>query len=565
MPGILLAEPPHRVCHEENHSQINVVTLIPDPQKGWVNYLTSLSPIADNPPEEPDLNATREVPPACPDLSQLRVSTPEICTALADGQRATAQQIAAQKAAVSLSDLAAMRLMGGDIEATLKALRQAVSLDPQNQDAFHNLVAALSSHDLLRSTNLRIIQRHIANCWNTASWMSQYRRLLYLPLFLNLEFVLGKCNLQCRMCVGTSGKNAADRFRYLGVDDFRKMLEIAPTVSGITLSSGNSEPLLHPEFEEIIEIARKKQINLDVFTNGLPLTSRRARQMVDSGHVMMVNFSLDAATPQTYQRIRGAEFDRVLKKIEMLNEMKKQAGAELPAISLSFVAMADNIEELPAFVDLARRFDAQRVYVEELIGWENDPTTNQPAAQHPRCREFIREAQCRALATGISLQFSGRLVQEAKDGANESSQPKPICSIPDAAPSTGTPAMPLPETDEALEICTASPNSTLAYCSWLNGVWVEQDGRLDPCCLIHNVVDLGTVRDGPLLLNEKYTRVKEMFLQGWVLPQCVNQRACQYVQQQKTAGIPLRIIPPAELDLTPTATSSSIEMATSTC
>jgi hypothetical protein len=63
---------------------------------------------------------------------------------------------------------------------------------------------------------------------------------------------------------------------------------------------------------------------------------------------------------------------------------------------------------------------------------------------------------------------------------------------------------------------------------------------------------MGNLMDGPLFYNDKYARVKELLLAGKVFERCLSQNQCQYVQQQRAAGIPLRVITPDELgDLHP--------------
>ena len=233
--------------------------------------------------------------------------------------------------------------------------------------------------------------------------------------------------------------------------------------------------------------------------------------------------------PRRTAGVRGGDFDRLIRNIEMLQDMRKRAGVEVPWVSMSMVAMADNIEELPDFVSLSHRIGALRVYVENLTGWHDDPRGNYPATDNPRCSEFVQEARRRAEELDIRLKLTTGL--EKKDGAT---------------PTNGA----APPKDR----------QHLPHCSWLAGVDVQRDGGLEPCCLVHRVADLGSISDGPLLENEKYRRVKDLLLVGKVFERCAEQRNCEYVQQQLSAGIPLEIITPAELgDLAPAPRAAAIE------
>ncbi len=461
-----------------------------------------------------------------PSLNQVRIVNPRVREALTCGRKAEAQELATVQLSEAFCDLAIARLANDEVEEGFRLLQQAQHLQPESQGVLHNVAAALLVRRQLRRTNLEAVQRQLLNFWGRLDWPRKYRRLLYAPTFMNMEFVLGRCNLKCRMCLGGHDKDGSARFECLSPDDFDVALTAAPTVGGVTLSSGDSDPLLHPQFEEIIDIARRHEVLLSIFTNGLPLTARRCRKIVESGIFSMVNFSVDAATPETYRRLRGEDLRHLIARVEMLRSMMKERRAQRPALSLSFVAMADNIQELPAFVELASRLGAYRVYVEDLIGWDGPDSPNKPASDHPQCLAFVQSAQNVAARLALRLELPSRLRPDPRS-------PEPPPPAPDQQPVVELPSD--PGEDSAKQ---------LACCGWIGGVWVQKDGSLDPCCLIHSVADMGTVRGGPLLENKKFTRVKDSLLSGMVFKECLSQRSCQYVQQQLAAGRQLRVFTP---------------------
>jgi hypothetical protein len=116
--------------------------------------------------------------------------------------------------------------------------------------------------------------------------------------------------------------------------------------------------------------------------------------------------------------------------------------------------------------------------------------------------------------------------------------------------------------DAPKQAASAAPH--LHHCGWLHGIWVQQDGRFDPCCLVHDVVDMGSVQDGPILLNRKFARIKELLLDGQVFTDCANQRACAFVQQQKAAGVPLRIVKSENLGESSSANAHAAHAPSST-
>ncbi len=461
-------------------------------------------------------------------FDQTHIVDPRIRERLNAERGDEAFDLATRQIAEGLSDLAVVEAACGRLEPALDKLQDAVKACPDSQTAFHNLIATLLQHRLFKSDNFDAISRHMTHYWDTCEWLSQYRRLINMPTFLNLEFVRGKCNLRCRMCTGIHAEDHPKQLSYVSVDEFRTILAAAPTITGVTLSSGDSDPLLHPGFDRIVEAARDADVLLDLYTNGHALSARTCRKIVETQAVSMINFSIDAATPETYRKIRGADLGRLIRKIEMLGAMKAEGGGARPMIEVSLTAMADTIQELPGFVRLGARLGAERVFVGDLIGWLDDDGPNRVATEHPQCFEFVAEAQRLASEADVDLVLPERLLADAH--------------APGDAPPAGS--------------------RRLTVCGWISGVWVCQDGRLDPCCTVHGVADMGNIHDGPILENDKYARVKDLLRSGKVFERCLEQRGCEYIQQRRAEGTTPDVISREELgDLHPDAMASTPERA----
>ena len=460
-------------------------------------------------------------------LDQTLADDPQLRSQLDAGQAAPALETANRRLSASFSDLGLAYAANGKLPEAIKALQDGFNACPTSQSAFHNLLHVLLKHRQLRDTNYKSLLDFFNRNNGQIPWLIEYLPVLVMPTFLNLEFVAGKCNLRCRMCQGSRAHTPESKLVALSPAMFRKILEVAPTLEGCTLSSGDADPLLHPDFSEILDIAREKRSGLDLFTNGQALTTALSRKLVDSQAVRMINFSIDAATPETYRRIRGGDFLRLLKRIEILAKMRQDSGRPLPWLSFSFVAMADNIAELPQFVELAQQLGATRVFVEDLMGWPADSTENRPALDHPQCRQIVSAAAQKAADLKIEFVAPKMLLSSAA----------PSPSAPSAHPGDAVLAPPL----------TGQAAAALPHCGWVYGMWVNMDGSYNPCCMLGKVVDMGTVEDGPLYNNAKFSTVKKLLVEGKVFKQCCSQGNCVYVQQQKGKGHPLRIITRDEL------------------
>ena len=68
---------------------------------------------------------------------------------------------------------------------------------------------------------------------------------------------------------------------------------------------------------------------------GLPMV----KKILEAG-LTRLRFSLDAATKETFEKIRiGADYESVMKNIERFVELRNKGGYKLPVIGVNFVKM----------------------------------------------------------------------------------------------------------------------------------------------------------------------------------------------------------------------------------
>ena len=170
-------------------------------------------------------------------------------------------------------------------------------------------------------------------------------RLATLPLAI--VYVTDRCNSRCVTCdywqFGRTNMPVA-RARALAAE------LVAMGTSAVLLSGG--EPLLHPEWESIAAIFRSVGMKVWLLTAGLALAreAERVAAVVDQ-----VTISLDGATAETYESIRGvAAFDKVIAGARALTAL---------GVPTSFrtTVQRDNYSELPALVRLARATGVEQI------------------------------------------------------------------------------------------------------------------------------------------------------------------------------------------------------------
>lgn len=134
--------------------------------------------------------------------------------------------------------------------------------------------------------------------------------------------VTNKCNLRCKHCYNDSG---VKRENELTIEDMKKLIDYLADIGVLNIVFSGGEPLLHPDFLDLVEYARSKPLSCIIFTNGTLLTEEIVQQFKTLS-ILSVATSIDGATPETNDSFRGVpkSFEKTVKSIKMLKK------AEIP-------------------------------------------------------------------------------------------------------------------------------------------------------------------------------------------------------------------------------------------
>ena len=176
---------------------------------------------------------------------------------------------------------------------------------------------------------------------------------LAAPLYVAWQ-ITNECNLACLHCIEESGpgkafKDELDRESALAVVDQLMDHEVP------YLSFSGGEPMLHPNFFEMVERVTSRGSQLKIETNGHYLTPENCTRLKEL-EVKAVQVSLDGATSATFGRMRvRGEFDRTIEGIRNLV-------AASVDVEVNFSPAAFNIHEAARIVDLAFELGAVSFY-----------------------------------------------------------------------------------------------------------------------------------------------------------------------------------------------------------
>lgn len=170
------------------------------------------------------------------------------------------------------------------------------------------------------------------------------------PLHFFAEYT-SHCNLKCKMCY--HAVDSKERVVHnVSLETVEKVAEQCKKlgIPSIEIGSG-AECTLHPEFKDLLKILKTANgMDYILITNGTMLNENLMNLIIDL-QIERLQISVDAATSETYKKIRGGNYEKLEENINKFVELKKQRNSKLPILRLSFVKQETNIHEVNAFVE----------------------------------------------------------------------------------------------------------------------------------------------------------------------------------------------------------------------
>ncbi len=141
---------------------------------------------------------------------------------------------------------------------------------------------------------------------------------------LTVVEITDRCNLSCPTCYAMSSPHYG---RHRTVEEIEKMLDIIVANEGnpdvVQISGG--EPTVHPDFFEILDIAKTKPIkHLMVNTNGIRIAKdlEFAKRLATYQPDFELYLQFDSFKPEVLQQLRGKDLTDIrMKALEHLNEV----------------------------------------------------------------------------------------------------------------------------------------------------------------------------------------------------------------------------------------------------
>jgi [mycofactocin precursor peptide]-tyrosine decarboxylase / 3-amino-5-[(4-hydroxyphenyl)methyl]-4,4-dimethylpyrrolidin-2-one synthase len=174
-------------------------------------------------------------------------------------------------------------------------------------------------------------------------------RGLAAPICLTWELTYG-CNLACVHCLSSSGRRDP---RELTTAQARGVIDELHDLQVFYVNIGGGEPMIRPDFFELIGYATARDVGVKFSTNGTMLTPAAAARLAAMDYVD-VQVSIDGADGTTNDAVRGNGSYAAARRA-----MDNLAAAGKPGFKISIVVTRHNIGQLDEFERLADSYGAQ--------------------------------------------------------------------------------------------------------------------------------------------------------------------------------------------------------------
>jgi len=326
------------------------------------------------------------------------------------------------------------------------------------------------------------------------------------------------------------------------------------SVSLINCSIG--EPFMMKNLDDLLGEFGRTGKALQMTTNGQILTERNIQKIV--GQPIDLYVSLDAATAETYAKLRNTTWDKLVGNLRRLVAAKGGRGRP-PFIHLVFMPMKCNLHELDAFVRLAADLQVDRMVLRPLNYSDNVALNWDRAGYHFEYKnellpfgDLVRaSARAARLAHQLGVEladqmdFGGKMsdlfsdssegVAAAPADVHHAAAPEPTIAetLPDPEP-PATAEPPLAASIEGPRPTLGGESSPACLEPW-KSLYILRRGVL-PCCYggepVAPMEEFRTAWNSPLLQD-----IRRELLHGRFHEYCLKSAACPIVRKREQAAL----------------------------
>lgn len=179
------------------------------------------------------------------------------------------------------------------------------------------------------------------------------------------------CNLKCSSCrheiYAKHSEPLSHAIRNANANILRSNFLYNAKHLGI---SGNGEVFFSPYLRQLLFADSKRQAVL-IQTNGTLVTSKDIEDLKKIYDRIEFAISIDAATDNTYKKLRGGNWKQLVRNLEMLSQYRLKQ--EIKRVRLNFVIQKDNYSEIIPFIMMAKKYRFDWIYFSRIQNFSEWP------------------------------------------------------------------------------------------------------------------------------------------------------------------------------------------------
>jgi MoaA/NifB/PqqE/SkfB family radical SAM enzyme len=215
------------------------------------------------------------------------------------------------------------------------------------------------------------------------------------------------CNASCIYCPHYAFRTNWQN-RFLSVEAFRNLVPAFRNTHLVYLQ-GWGEPFTHPQFFEMLQIAKKAGCRVGTTTNGTLLDRESIEKIVSQG-LDVIGFSLAGVNKKNDKIRKGTQIKKVLLCMEEIRRAKDKYQVDNPEIHIAYMLLRSGLDDLEMLPDFLANSGAAQTVISSLsyVVSPEMVTESKLAASKEKYSELkirLHEVRREAVKRGADLHF----------------------------------------------------------------------------------------------------------------------------------------------------------------
>lgn len=193
-----------------------------------------------------------------------------------------------------------------------------------------------------------------------------YKKMTTYPETIALGYD-ASCNLSCITCRKEVHFAKDNELEIVNQITDKVLKQYLPHCKFLILA-GNGEVFASPAYRKIYEAPECEPQYIRLLSNGTLFSEKNWNHFIEGKTAkIMLTVSIDAATKDTYKRIRRGNFDILKQNMEFASKLRKNGG--LCYFRLNFVVQKENYKEMIPFVEWGQSLGVDEVFFTKILNW----------------------------------------------------------------------------------------------------------------------------------------------------------------------------------------------------